>query len=174
MRWAATFPASFLEPDAGNRTTPVRPSAVRLLACLLATSSPMCWTVAQASTAGTVVSDTAALSFDMDGAGRTVSSNTVRIVLVKRLDVIVTADAPTALVTGGDEQAVAFRVSNWGERRGEVRPGRAVRGDGASVPVLALAADDGNGVHDPNIDRKLPDARLLLDQGTVAEVRSAD
>lgn len=109
------------------------------------------------------------MNFDMGGVEQTVSSNTVRLVLAERLDVTVTAVAPTVVASGAADQAVAFRVANTGNGAETFALAGATEGGGASIVTLAVDVD-GNGVYDPQVDRKLPDARLPLDAGAEAVV----
>jgi uncharacterized repeat protein (TIGR01451 family) len=138
-------------------------SAGGLLALGLALS--LTSTHAYASTAGTVVSNTASLSFDVDDAGQTVTSNTVSIILAERLDVTVAADVPTKLAAvAGSENAVGFRVANGGNGAEVFTLVPNTTGEGASVLRIA-ADDDDNGIYDPAIDRQLQSAQLPLDPG---------
>lgn len=121
-------------------------------------------TNAIAATAGVVVNNTAALSFDVDGAEQTVSSNTVSIILAERIDLAVAADVPTALAPGAGESAVGFRVANRGNGAEVFTLVAGARGGTTSVLRIAAGADD-NGVYDPNIGRELTSLQLLLDAG---------
>lgn len=121
-----------------------------------------------AAPAGTVLSNTAELRFDMDGVERTVSSNTVRITLAERLDVAIAVDAATTPIVAADEQTVLFHVSNEGNGAETFDLVGSVTGQAS---VLSLVADtDGNGVYDPQVDRKLADARLALGRGEAAGI----
>lgn len=110
---------------------------------------------ALAATPGTQVANTATVSFDSEGATRTVASNTATLILAERLDVSVVADAPTLLAPDtGAANAVRFRVSNGGNGTETFSLIGGIEGEGA---LAGLAADeDGNGAYDPAIDRPLP------------------
>lgn len=139
------------------------PLARRLLA--LAMLLPLCTANAFASPAGTVVSNTARLAFEVEGAQQTVPSNTVDIVLAERLDVRVMADAPTAPApSAGETGAFGFRVVNGGNGAEAFDLTAKASVDGAPAPVIA-ADEDGNGRFDPAIDRQLQSAQLHLDAG---------
>lgn len=129
---------------------------------------------AYAAAAGTVVSNTASLSFGDDDAVETVPSNTVDIILAERLDVAVTADVPTAPVIGGpiigtSDSAVGFRVANRGNGAEAFTLIAGAKGDNASV--IQIAADENDdGIYDPKIDRQLSSLQLALDPGVDAHV----
>lgn len=145
-----------------GRGAAASPLARRSLALGFALSA--CTTHAFAATAGTVVSNTASLSFEVDGVGQTVSSNTVSIIVAEKLDVTVVADVPTALATEAGENAVGFRVANRGNGAEVFTVVAGATGEGASIVQVAADADD-NGIYDPAIDRQLSTQQLPLDPG---------
>lgn len=65
--------------------------------------------------AGTVIQNTATVSFDLGGTALTLDSNTTTITVVERLDVDVTLQSPQTLVAASDtNRALLFTVTNTG------------------------------------------------------------
>ena len=65
--------------------------------------------------AGTVIDNTAQVSFDIGGTSLSLNSNTVSITVDERIDVVVTLQSPQVLVAGGDtNRSLLFRVTNNG------------------------------------------------------------
>lgn len=143
------------------------PLACRLL--VLGLSFALSGIDAYAATAGTVISNTAELSFDVEGTVQAVPSNTVRTVVAERLDVAVAADVPSMVVQGAGEHVIGFRVANMGNGAETFTLAATVQGSGASV--LRVAADeDDDGIYDPADDRALPNGQVALDAGRDAGV----
>jgi len=64
---------------------------------------------------GTVIENTASVTFDLAGAPTTVLTNTTSLTVVERIDVVVTLLSPQILVAASDtSRALLFRVSNTG------------------------------------------------------------
>jgi len=64
---------------------------------------------------GTVIQNTATVTFDLAGTPVTLQSNVATITVVERIDVIVTRQSPQILVAPGDTgRAILFTVSNTG------------------------------------------------------------
>jgi uncharacterized repeat protein (TIGR01451 family) len=169
MRCATLITPNFSKCRNGKHACAAAVTVLRLLACAAALQASVIGSVAHAAPAGTAVYNTATLSFDMDGAGRIVPSNTVRLVVAERLDVVVTAHRPAALAAGDAEQGVAFEVINAGNGAESFDISGAVGGEGSKVLFLATD-EDGNGVYDPKLDRKLIDPRLILAAGARSTV----
>lgn len=148
-------------PGAESRNVAILSLASRLFA--LALVVPLACGPVNAVPAGTVVSNTASLSFEVNGSGGAVTSNTVSIVLAEVLDVTVVADAPSKPV-GGVETVIGFRVANTGNGPEAFALAAAATGTGASIARIAVDADD-NGVYDPNLDTLLASPLLALDPG---------
>lgn len=71
--------------------------------------------VAAGTPAGTVIQNTATVSFDLGGTALTLDSNTTTITVVERLDVSVTLQSPQILVAANDTaRALLFTVTNTG------------------------------------------------------------
>lgn len=65
--------------------------------------------------AGTVIQNTATVSFDLGGTPLTLDSNTTTLTVVERLDVDVTLQSPQTLVAASDaNRALLFTVTNTG------------------------------------------------------------
>ncbi|MCI0516860.1 MAG: hypothetical protein L0Y45_03405 [Woeseiaceae bacterium] len=65
--------------------------------------------------AGTVIDNTAQVSFDIGGTSLSLNSNTVSITVDERIDVVVTLQSPQVLVAGGESnRSLLFRVTNNG------------------------------------------------------------
>lgn len=143
------------------------PLARRLLALGAALSA--CTTHAYAATAGTVVVNTASLSFDVNGVGQTVTSNMVSIIVAEKLDVTVVADVPSAIAREAGDSAIGFRVANRHNGAETFTLVAGATGEGASIIQVAADADD-NGIYDPAIDRQLPTQQLPLEPGQTIRV----
>lgn len=84
-----------------------------LCACALLALSTA--TIAAGTPAGTVIENTATVSFDLAGTPLTITSNTTTITVVERIDVVVTLQSPQILVAPNDtNRALLFRVTNTG------------------------------------------------------------
>ncbi len=71
--------------------------------------------LAAGTAAGTVIDNTAVVSFDVGGASISLNSNTVSITVDERIDVVVTLQSPQILVAAGDaNRSLLFRVTNSG------------------------------------------------------------
>ena len=84
-------------------------------ACACATLA-LCNLAAAAGTpAGTVIENTATVSFDLGDGPLSLDSNTTTITVVERLDVAVTLQSPQTLVSAGDaDSALLFTITNTG------------------------------------------------------------
>lgn len=70
---------------------------------------------AAGTAAGTVIDNTAQVSFDVGGTSLSLDSNTVSITVDERIDVVVTLQSPQILVVAGDaNRSLLFRVTNNG------------------------------------------------------------
>lgn len=64
---------------------------------------------------GTVIENTASVSFDVAGTLTTVQTNTTTLTVVERVDVVVTLQSPQQLVAANDtNRALLFTVTNFG------------------------------------------------------------
>ena len=78
--------------------------------CLISTSA-----FAAGTPAGTVIENTATISFDLGGTSANLSSNTTSLTVVERIDVTVSLQSSQQLVSAGDtDQALLFTVVNTG------------------------------------------------------------
>ncbi|MCH7821932.1 MAG: hypothetical protein IIA07_07945 [Proteobacteria bacterium] len=84
-----------------------------LCACaMLALSTAV---IAAGTPAGTVIENTATVSFDLAGTPLTITSNTTTITVVERIDVVVTLQSAQILVAPNDtNRTLLFRVTNMG------------------------------------------------------------
>jgi uncharacterized repeat protein (TIGR01451 family) len=65
--------------------------------------------------AGTVINNTAEVSYSVGSVNATATSNPVSVTVAEILDVVVTAQTPTVAVSAGDtQQEVRYRVTNTG------------------------------------------------------------
>jgi uncharacterized repeat protein (TIGR01451 family) len=86
-------------------------SLATIVAVLLASQSV--W--AAGTPAGTVIDNTALVSFDVGGTSISLNSNNVSITVDERIDVVVTLQSPQVLVAAGDtNRNLLFRVTNNG------------------------------------------------------------
>lgn len=70
---------------------------------------------AEGTPAGTVIENTASVSFELGGNPATLDSNTTTITVVERIDVAVTLQSPQTLVTADDvDRPLLFTVVNTG------------------------------------------------------------
>lgn len=130
-----------------------------VLSCLPALAAP----------AGTIVSNTARLNYEVEGEQRTILSNTVDLILAERLDVTAEVDDSNAPVVGEDGRAIAFVVTNTGNGAESFALTTVVKENGPSVLAVALDTD-GNGTYDPQIDRPVANGQLSLEAGKSARV----
>ena len=71
--------------------------------------------LAEGTPAGTVIENTATLSFELDGNPATITSNTTSFTVVELIDLAVTLQSPQTLVSAGDtNRALLFSVVNTG------------------------------------------------------------
>ncbi|MDH4046697.1 MAG: hypothetical protein OEW68_00475 [Gammaproteobacteria bacterium] len=71
--------------------------------------------IAAGTAAGTVIDNTAQLTYDIGGTPLSLNSNTVSVTVDERIDVVVTLQSPQVLVAGGDSnRSLLFRVTNTG------------------------------------------------------------
>lgn len=71
--------------------------------------------LAAGTAAGTVIDNTAQVSFDIGGTSQSLNSNTVSITVDERIDVVVTLQSPQILVAAGEtNRSLLFRVTNNG------------------------------------------------------------
>jgi len=76
---------------------------------------PLQSTLAAGTAAGTVIDNTAQLTYEIGGTPLSLSSNTVSVTVDERIDVVVTLQSPQVLVAGGDtNRSLLFRVTNTG------------------------------------------------------------
>jgi uncharacterized repeat protein (TIGR01451 family) len=81
------------------------------LACVGATGSAL----AAGVPAGTVIENTATVTYELAGATVSVESNPSSITVAERIDVVVTRQSPQVAVQPGEEnRAILFRVTNTG------------------------------------------------------------
>lgn len=86
--------------------------ATLCIGAILVLSNPA---IAAGTAAGSVIQNTATVSFDLGGTPLSLDSNTTTITVAERLDVSVTLQSPQALVSAGDtNQALLFTVTNTG------------------------------------------------------------
>jgi uncharacterized repeat protein (TIGR01451 family) len=71
--------------------------------------------LAAGTAAGTVIDNTAQISFDVGGTSQSLNSNTVSITVDERIDVVVTLQSPQILVAASEtNRSLLFRVTNNG------------------------------------------------------------
>jgi uncharacterized repeat protein (TIGR01451 family) len=86
----------------------------KLLLALLFSMAPAV-AFALGTPAGTVIENTATVTFDLAGSQVTLQSNTTTVTVVERIDVDVTVQSAQVLVAANDTgQALLFRVTNTG------------------------------------------------------------
>ncbi len=80
--------------------------------CALAFTAPV---FADGTPAGTVIDNTATISFDLAGTPTTLTSNTASVTVVERIDVTVSLQTAQRLVTAGStDQPLLFTIVNTG------------------------------------------------------------
>lgn len=128
--------------------------AVRLLAFGLATPA------FGAVPAGTSITNTAAMNFDIGGQAQSVPSNTVTLVSAELLDVAIVAERPSVIVQSPDQVAVPFVVTNGGN--GTQDFALTLASDQAAVAVTRVAIDTNNdGIYEADVDTLLPAGTAL-------------
>lgn len=110
---------------------------------VLATAVPA---EAQASAPGTVIDNTARIMFSAGGADRTVSSNTVRLIVAERLDVALTR-AGAATVPAAPDTIVPLVLTNTGSGSEAFVLSAALDG-GAALAMRFLVDRNGDGLLD--------------------------
>jgi uncharacterized repeat protein (TIGR01451 family) len=110
--------------------------------------------------AGTVIPNSATLSFEVNGQQGSTVSNVAAVTIAEMLDVSIAAVSPrTAIVADADVTGVPFLVTNGGN--GHEAFALAGETDQAGAVVKGFAIDrDGNGIYDPAVDTLLGDAVL--------------
>lgn len=100
---------------------------------------------------GTVIENTASVTFDFAGTPTTVQTNTTTLTVVERIDVVVTLQSPQIIVAGEEsDRALLFNVTNTGNGSEELTLAiqNAIAGDDFD-PVDAVPAiyfdSDGSG-----------------------------
>lgn len=152
-------------------SSPIQTAAKKLAVwfCAFGLAIALSCTHALAATAGTVISNTATLSFDIAGVRRTVFSNTASLIIAETLDVSVDTDAPSGPVSERDECAVGFVVANHGSGTETFDLTAQAEGQGASV--LFIAGDtDGSQDYHAAVDKPLVNSQLTLGSGARAHV----
>ncbi|MEM8683468.1 MAG: hypothetical protein AAGF72_08565 [Pseudomonadota bacterium] len=80
--------------------------------CVMALSAPV---FADGTPAGTVIENTATISFDLGGTPTTLTSNTASVTVVERIDVSVSLQTAQRLVTAGSsDQPLLYTIANTG------------------------------------------------------------
>ncbi len=102
---------------------------------------------------GTVITNTAAVAFTLDGEDRRIPSNSVTLTVAERLDIALASGGATpALVAPSTPLAVQLTNSGTGREAFAIEAKATVAG----VTVAGIAIDvDGNGRFDPAIDTML-------------------
>lgn len=86
---------------------------VFIFACLLLAYSPFAG--AAGTPVGTVIENTASITFDVAGTPTTIQTNTTSLTVVERIDVVVTLQSAQVLVAANDTgRALLFTVTNTG------------------------------------------------------------
>ncbi|MEO0870730.1 MAG: hypothetical protein AAFY19_02045 [Pseudomonadota bacterium] len=120
--------------------------------------------------AGTLIENTATATYDDGDASRTVTSNTVTVLVDELLDVTVTSLDSGAQSAAPGEAVLSFEVTNQGNgpEAFELTANPNVSGNDFETVVESLAIDsNGNGVYDPGVD-------LILTSPQVTPVLAAD
>ena len=97
-----------------NRISAARP---RLLALLAGVSALAFGSQATAlgTPVGTLIENTATVTFDVNGSSTTVTTNTTSLTVLERIDVVVTLQSPSTLVSPGQTDVeLLFTVTNTG------------------------------------------------------------
>jgi len=96
--------------DAEGRRASIFPLLL-VLVCLSLTQHVQ----AAGTSAGTVIDNVATVNFDLSGVNTTQTSNTVSLIVLERLDVVVTLQSPQILVSPNQaDSALLFTVTNTG------------------------------------------------------------
>jgi uncharacterized repeat protein (TIGR01451 family) len=134
------------------------PAALALLSAITGTQP-----LAAQTRPATVVTNTAAVVFTLDGEDRRIASNSVTLVVAERLDIAL-APGGTAPVLAAPVTALALRLTNGGTGRESFAV--EAKGTVPGVSVTGIAIDvDGDGRFDAAIDTPLAGATPPLDPG---------
>ncbi len=125
-----------------------------MLAFLLATGGTL--PAAAQTRPGTVVTNTAAVAFTLDGEDRRVASNSVTLTVAERLDIML-APGGTAPVLAPPGIALGLVLTNGGTGREAFVVSAAPTVAGATVTGIAVDVD-GDGRFDPAVDTLLAGA----------------
>lgn len=124
-----------------------------LLALLLSMAPAVVFAVG--TPVGTVIENTATVTFDLAGSPVTLQTNTTTVTVVERIDVNVTVQSPQVLVAANDtNQALLFRVTNTGNgtETFQLAINSALGGDDFDpVPAVPPIYFDSNGSGDFNV-----------------------
>lgn len=152
--------------DTGNRGLPL---AAALAVIGLFGAMPV---LAAGTPAGTLIENTATVSFDLAGTPISLQSNTTTITVVERIDVVVTLQSSQLLVSpSAVDQAVLFRVTNTGngnETFSLLIDSTLVGDDFDPVPAVPAIYFDSDGSGDFNV------GDLAYDPGVNDPVLTAD
>lgn len=126
-------------------------------------------------TAGTLIENTAVASYDEAGIARSVTSNTITVLVDELIDVTLTSLDPGPVGTRSGRAVLTFELTNQGNGPEAFRllASTAVGGNDFDVNFDAIANDsNGNGVYDDGVDEILgrpqttavlaPDQRVTL------------
>lgn len=94
-----------------------RPVRTRIRTALLAYVLLTPWPVAFAAgtPVGTVIENTATVSYDINGSPATVTTNTTSITVIERIDVVLALQSPQTVVAAGEtDRVLLFTVTNTG------------------------------------------------------------
>ena len=104
---------------------------------------------AAGTTAGTVIGNTATVDYQVTGANQpTVTSNTENVTVDNRIDLTVNNTAGDSVVPNSTDQAVAFTVTNTGNKTQgySLSAANLAAGDDFDMTNLRIYIDDGDGI----------------------------
>jgi len=155
-----------------------------IFACVLLLSSAVAH--AAGTPVGTVIENTATVSFDLAGTPTTVVTNTTTITVVERVDVVVTLQSPQVLVAADDvNRALLFTITNTGNgsESYSLAIDNAIAGDNfdpvAAVPAIYFDSDasgdlsPGDQAYTPGVNDPVLAADASVDVFLVNDIPSA-
>lgn len=135
-----------------------RGSYLRACAILLIVDTAWPCPALAGTVAGSQITNTAALRYDVGGTGRSIVSNQATVTVAERLDVALAREDDAPPVSSGGSYTVPLVLTNAGNGQEAFALAATVSGDTLAVRALAIDTDH-DGRYDPQRDRLLSDGQ---------------